>query len=180
MSFDPRDPELFLPCLALLGAGVALAYGLIRARNWRDEFGLVDAAILLLSLATGTAAAVPLVNAVQQRASSAVLMTDLSILRTQINLYKAQHNGSVPLLYHGTFPQLTQATNLDGVPGTGGAKFPYGPYLREGIPPNALTGVATVTAVDEFPPKAATGVGGWAYHQESGRIAPDVEGYLDR
>jgi len=180
MNFDPRDPELLTPSLALLGAVVALVYCVVRARNWRDEFGLIDAAILFLAISTGTAAAMPMINVVQGRANSAVLASDLCVLRTQIALYRAQHNGSAPLLYRGTFPQLTQPTNLAGLPGTGGSQFPYGPYLRQGIPANSFTGVATVTAVAEFPPKAPTGVGGWAYHQETGRIAPDLEGYLDR
>lgn len=180
MIFDLRDPQVTTPALALLTAGVALVYGLLRFRNRREEFGLVDLGILLMAVATGAAAAVPLVNAAQARASAAALLRDLYIVRTQIELYKAEHSGRMPLLYKGGFPQLSQATDPIGVPGTPGTRFPYGPYLREGMPPNPFTGQSVVTAVEEFPAKTPTGAGGWVYHQETGRIAADLEGFLDR
>lgn len=180
MLFDPRDPQLAIPGLALVAAGGALLYCLARFRRQREQFGLVDAGILLMAMATGAAAAVPLVNATQERANAAALLRDLHILRTQIAIYTAEHDGRAPLLYKGDFPQLTHATNAIGVPGTPGTRFPYGPYLREGIPPNPFTGQSVVTAVPEFPAKTPTDAGGWVYHQETGRIAPDQEGYLDR
>jgi hypothetical protein len=180
MDLNLRDPDLLMPGIALVAAVAALVYCLIRARSWRDEFGLVDAAILLLAIATGTAAGVPLVNIFQNQANGAALTSDLQALRTQIALYQAQHNGNPPLLFKGGFPQLTMPTNLAGEPGNGGAEYPYGPYLPQGVPANPFTGVATVTAVQEFPPRAPTGSGGWVFHQESGRIAPDLAGYLNR
>jgi hypothetical protein len=180
MLYDPCDPQLAIPSIALVAAGVALLYSLVRFRRHRDEFGLVDAGILFIAMATGAAAAVPLVNVTQERANAVAMLGDLHILRTQIGRYTAEHDGHTPLLYKGDLPQLTHATNAAGVPGTPGTLFPYGPYLREGIPPNPFTGQSVVTAVPEFPAKASTGAGGWVYHQESGRIAPDQEGYLDR
>lgn len=180
MSLDLQNPDLLVPCVALVATIVALGYCAVRARNWREDFGLIDAALLFLVIATGTAAVVPFINGAQSRASGAALMSELHVLRTQIALYQAEHNGSSPLLFKGTFPQLTQPTNAAGIPGSEGGQFPLGPYLRYGIPPNPMTGVATVTAVGQFPPKAPTGNGGWIYHQETGRIAPDVEGYVGR
>jgi general secretion pathway protein G len=180
MEVDFRDPNLLMPGIALVAAVAALVYCLIRARSWRDEFGLVDAALLLLAIATGAAAAVPLINIFQNQANRAAVASNLQTLRTQIALYQAQHNGNLPLLFKGTFPQLTMPTNQAGEPGNGGAAYPYGPYLPQGIPPNPFTGVATVTPVKEFPPPAPTGNGGWVFHQESGRIAPDLAGYLNR
>lgn len=180
MSLDFGDPDLRIASIALVAAVGALIYCIVRARNWRDEFGLIDAAILFLAMATGTAAAMPLINVAQKQARQTALMSDLHTLRTQIALYQAQHNGNVPLLYEGSFPQLIQPTNSAGVPGTRGTAFPYGPYLSQGIPANSFTGTTTVAPVKEFPPKAPTGAGGWVYHQDTGRIAPDLEGYLDR
>jgi len=180
MILDLSDPQLTTPALALLAAGVALLYSLLRFRSRREEFGLVDFGILLMAVFTVAATVVPLVSAAQDRANAAALLRDLHIVRTQIELYKAEHNGRVPLLYKGGFPQLSQATDGIGVPGTPGTRFPYGPYLREGIPPNPFTGQSVVTAVQEFPATAPTGAGGWVYHQETGRIAPDVEGFLER
>jgi hypothetical protein len=180
MSFDFREPEQLLPCVALVAAVLSLGYCAVRARNWREDFGLVDAAILFLAMATGTAAAVPFINGAQRQASATAMMGELHILRTQIALYQAEHGGNAPLLFQGGFPQLTQPTNAAGVPGSGGSNFPLGPYFPSGIPANPMTGVATVTAVAEFPPKAPTGARGWVYHQATGRIAPDVDGYVGR
>ncbi len=180
MDLNLRDPSLLMPGIALVAAVAALVYCLIRTRNWHDEFGVVDAAILLLAIATGAAAGVPLVNIFQSQANGAALVSDLQTMRTQIALYQAQHNGNLPLLFKGGFPQLTMPTNQAGEPGNGGAEYPLGPYLPHGVPENPFTGVAAVTAVQEFPPKTPTGTGGWVYHQETGRIAPDLPGYLNR
>jgi general secretion pathway protein G len=180
MMPDLRDPQVTTAAMAVLAAGVALVYGLVRFNRRREEFGVIDVGIVVMALLCGAAAAVPLVHAAQDRASGSVLLRDLHIVRTQIEMYKAQHNGRVPLLYKGAFPQLTQATDAIGVPGTPGTRFPYGPYLRDGIPPNPFTGQSIVTAVDVFPPPAPTRGRGWIYHQPSGRIAADQEGYLNR
>lgn len=180
MLFDYRDPQLMMPAMALVAAGVALVYALVRFLRQREKFGLVDAGILMMAMTTTAAAAIPLVNGIEERGNIAVLLRDLHIFRTQIELYKVEHNGRPPLLYKGTFPQLTQATDGNGVPGTPGTRFPYGPYLRLGVPPNPFSGESVVTGVEEFPPKTPTGAGGWVYDQKTGRIAPDWEGFLDK
>jgi hypothetical protein len=82
------------------------------------------------------------------------------------------------LLFKGEMPQLTHHTNAEGVPGPAGSQFPYGPYLPEGIPANPFTGSSKVNSTEVFPPSAATGRGGWLYHQETGRITADVEEHL--
>lgn len=163
----------------LLAVGV-LGFFISRARYWRQHFTLFDGLMIVIAMAIGTAAGIPLVEGATQRASAAAMLENLHVLRSQIELYRAEHGGDPPLLYQGTFPQLTQATNAKGVPGLPGKKYPYGPYLPNGIPRNPIKGSSIVTSVEEVPPPAATGNGGWFYQQRSGRIGADAAAYLDR
>jgi general secretion pathway protein G len=167
-----------LPASILLGAVVAVAYLLGSARHRGLQLTMLDVLVVVAIMAVSTALAMPLLNAAQAGASSTALQQNLRTLRSQIELYKIEHGGNAPLLYEGTFPQLTNTTNAAGVPGPPGEEYHLGPYLPGGVPANPYTGVCTVTPTDTFPPTAATGVGGWLYHQETGRIAPDLEEHL--
>ena len=71
-------------------------------------------------------------------------------------------------------------TNAQGRPGVPGSKYPFGPYLHNGVPVNPITGRSIVTATDTFPPTAQSGNGGWLYHESTGQIAPDLAQFLDR
>ena len=166
---------LQLPASIILGAVAAAAYLMSYVRHRQLQFTLLDVLVLIAIMAIGTAVAMPLLDAASDQAKSSALLQNLQTLRGQIDLYKMEHGGNPPLLYKGTFPQLTHATNVEGVPGPPGKKHPYGPYLPRGVPPNPHTGISMVTPTDTFPPAAHSGVGGWLYHQETGRIAPDLD-----
>ena len=163
-----------LPASIILGAVAAAAYlmGYVRHRGF--QFTLLDALVVMAIMAIGTAVAMPLLNAANDRASSSALQQNLQTFRAQIELYKMEHEGKAPLLYKGTLPQLTHATNAKGIPGPPGEDYPCGPYFPAGIPANPYTGVSIVTPTETFPPTGPTGVGGWLYHQETGQIAPDL------
>ena len=149
-----------------------------RIRNGKAELTAMNAVILAIIVAILGATAVPLVEKSSQQAKSTTLLQNLRTLRSQIELYKLEHNGRVPLLYEGTFPQLIRSTNVKGVPGPPGGKYPFGPYLSSGVPVNPMTGRSIITPADAFPPDEASGNGGWLYHQQTGRIAADVPQYL--
>jgi len=167
-----------LPASIILGAIAASAYLVSHARHRGLDFTLFDLLVVAAIMAIGTAVAMPLVNGAQEQASSAALLQNLRTLRGQIERYKVEHAGEAPLLYKGSFPQLTHATNARGVPGPHGKDYPYGPYLPAGVPVNPYTGVSVVTPSETFPPATSSGVGGWLYHQETGRIAPDLDEHL--
>jgi len=162
-----------LPAAALLGAIAAGGYILAHARHRQLHFTLLDAMIVVAIMAIVTAIAMPLVTAAGEQAKDSALLQNLHTLRAQIELYKLEHGGEVPLLYEGTFPQLTEATNAAGAPGPPGRNYPYGPYLRS-IPANPYTGVSVVTPAETFPPTVPTKVGGWLYHQPTGQITADL------
>jgi general secretion pathway protein G len=170
--------SLQIPAVAAVTCFGALIYIVIRARQGRAEFTLIDAAIAAIVVAILAGAAIPLFEAVSGGAQTTVLATNLRTLRSQIALYKAEHGGVPPVLYEGGLPQLIQPTNADGVPGPRGKKYPYGPYLAAGMPLNPVTGRSVVTPTPDYPPARASGNGGWLYHQASGQISPDLEEFL--
>ena len=163
-----------------LAALAVLGHMIHRFRSGGAEFSIFDAVIVTLAVTILGASAIPLVETTSQQAKNSSLLQGLHTLRSQIELYKLEHGGKPPLLYEGSFPQLIRATDAAGTPGVSGKKFPHGPYLRRGVPMNPITGRSVVTATDIFPPTEPSGNGGWFYHQETGRIAPDLKGYLDR
>lgn len=151
-----------------------------RTRQRNAKLTVVDVAIFLVVAAVVGAVAVPVIEKATERAQQNTLLANLRILREQIELYKLQHVGAPPVLHEGTFPQLIRATDPMGRLGSPGKKYPLGPYLRSGVPVNPVTGRSIVTPTDTFPPEAASGNGGWLYHQRTGAIAIDLEEYLDR
>ena len=88
-------------------------------------------------------------------------------LRSQIELYKSQHDGEVPT---ATLQELTSRTQADGTLDTSG---PYGPYLRA-IPDNPFNGKNTVKTITA-PATASdtTGNDGWLYDPTTGDIYID-------
>ena len=142
-----------------------------RNNSGKAQLTLVNAVILAVVIAIGGGVGVPLIEKSSARARRTAMLQSLHMLRTQIELYKAQHNGNPPVLFRNTFPQLVRATNAAGIPGHPGDDYPHGPYLRTGIPVNPITNRSMVTLTEDFPPTEASGNGGWIYHQQSGRIA---------
>ncbi len=168
-----------LSAMAIVGAVAALGFFLSMARYRRSGFTVVDAAIVILVMAIATATAISVTEAISERTTHAALVENLRRLRAGIEQYRIEHGGKVPVWYEGDLPQLTAPTNRWGVPGPRGRDFPYGPYFRGTLPPNPFTGSVHVEPTDEFPPASASGHGGWLYHEPSGQLAPDLEGYLD-
>ena len=163
-----------LPTALVLGVIAALAYLILCPGRRRGGFSVLDACVIVAVMALVPAASMTFLDAADNAAKSTVLKENLRVLRAQIALYKLQHEGKVPLLYEGTLPQLTKATNADGVPGPRGKDFPYGPYLPAGIPVNPEVGLRLVEATDTYPPTSAGKGCGWLYHQETGQIAPNL------
>lgn len=168
LSFGKHD----LPTAALIGVLAGLAYLISYARHRQGSFTAIDACIVAAIMAIVTALAAPLVDSASENAKKTSLRQNLHTLRNQIERYKIEHRGQVPLLFKGGFPQLIGATNVEGIPGPPGKDFPFGPYLPEGVPLNPLTGRNTVCLAETLPLSATT-VAGWIYDQATGRISAD-------
>ncbi len=152
--------ELYLPAAAVLAAVVVLGYMISRFRRGRAEMTLIDALILAAVVAVLGGVGLPLIESVRLRTQTTTLLQNLQTLRSQIQLYTMEHGGQPPLLFEGALPQLNRATNRRGELGYSSEEYPFGPYLRAGVPVNSITGRSIVTLTDKFPPQEPTGNGG--------------------
>jgi type II secretory pathway pseudopilin PulG len=167
-----------IPIATGLAALAAIAFIIARARQREREFSLLDSLLLVILMSITTAGGIALVEAASEGAKGVTLREELRVFRTQIEAYRVQHGGAVPVLFKGTFPQLTEATDAQGIPGPSDARHRYGPYFRAGIPANPITGRNVVTPTETLPPKSQSGAGGWLYHQKTGSITADLNEYL--
>lgn len=162
-----------------IGALATGAYILVCFRHRQGGFTFLDATLVITIWASAAALSYPWIANLSQQTKASALQQTLHTLRTQIQRYRIDHGGKVPLLFEGRLPQLTTSTNAQGEPGPPGRDYPYGPYLPGGIPPNPCTGVNIVTPTPTNPPTTASGVGGWLYHEPTGHIWPDLPEYFD-
>ncbi len=136
-------------------------------------FTLIEVLIVVVILAILAVAVVPQFTDSSDDAKESTALMNLHTLRSQIQLYRVQHNGLTP---SATLQELTIQTDASGNPGT-----EFGPYLQF-IPENPFTGSNTVRETTENPPTAASGAAdaGWLYHKASGNIWLDDTRYLNR
>jgi hypothetical protein len=107
------------------------------------------------------------VNSVEAKLQS--VRSTLYTLRSQLVLYRLQHNDDFPTLAQvaNGFQQLTARTNGKGEVIAAGQSFglaAYGPYLQV-APANAVTGHTKVAAAGK-----ATADAGWTYDPATGMI----------
>ena len=154
-------------------------------------FTLIELLVVVVILAIVAAIVIPQFSNASQSARSSMLLDDLRILRTQIQVFKAQHLDVAPG-YPGLDPtatpteadfvtHMTQASTAGGdtaAPGTDG--YLFGPYMRE-IPENPINGRTTVQVVadGEAFPAAADDSHGYVYQPESCTLKADSTGADD-
>jgi general secretion pathway protein G len=139
----------------------------------RGAFTLIEVLIVVVIMAILAATIIPQFTDSTKDAKASTVQFNLHTLRSQIQLYRTQHNGTAPA---ATLAELMASTNASGATGTGAA-YPYGPYLRE-VPVNAFTNSKTITTTTEDPlTTAPAGTGGWIYNPTTGGIWIDHATY---
>ena len=99
--------------------------------------------------------------------------------RAQIQRYRIDHNGDYPTIDASKgLGQLTGATNSEGIVGTPGKDFPYGPYVMGELPKNSFSGSNTVTAGDGTA-QADDTTAGWQYNVVTGEVWPNNSEYFE-
>lgn len=148
----------------------------------RSGFTLVEILIVVVIMGILAATIIPQFSASTKDASANTAIFNLQTLRSQLELYKANHNGLLP----AALSDLAFRSNAAGTTTTdfADANYPFGPYLMA-IPMNTLNntnGVAT-TANNTFTvtdTAANTATRGWLYNTTSGRIFMNSTGYLNQ
>ena len=152
----------------------------------RRAFTLIEVLIVVVILGIVASVIIPQFSATPYAAKESALRADLVQLRSQIQLYRFQHDGVFP---NGTadnvVKQLTWASTLDGnTAAAGTAGYPYGPYLIGQLPTNPFNGgngvlvkssAISSTDVDPTAMQGSVKVG-WIYSSYTGQVIANSTG----
>jgi prepilin-type N-terminal cleavage/methylation domain-containing protein len=140
-------------------------------KNGRNRLGfsLLEIVIVVAIMAVLAAIAIPRMGRGSRGAGDSALGANLAVLRSSVDLYAAEHQGTYPAV--ATFSaQLTQYSDAQGATAaTKDATHIYGPYVRTipSLPVGAKKGSTGVAAAD------ADGVG-WIYTAATGTISANA------
>jgi general secretion pathway protein G len=127
----------------------------MKTNRTRSGFTLVEILIVVIILGILAAIVIPQFTNASTDARKSSMLSQLQTLRSQIQLFKLQHNDILPdLAGAGQWAQLTSKTNLTGAVDTTAAGL-FGPYL-ESDPKNPLNTNSLVSG-------AAGPTVGWVY-----------------
>jgi general secretion pathway protein G len=152
----------------------------------KKGFTLVEILIVVIILGILAAIVIPQFTEASQEARISNLMTNLQTARSQLLLYKTQHQEKYPGKAGGetvadgstsTFgTQMCQYSDNTGATSTKpDAAHTFGPYLQS-VPTNPISGLNSITVVDDpatsFSAPAADG--GWWLNRATGEFHADL------
>ena len=137
----------------------------MKAKN--SGFTLVEILIVVVILGILAAIVIPQFTEASTEAKTSSLCTDLQTIRSQIELYKIQHNDVKPnMAVTDGDNALTVCTLITGAVVASGTPNSYGPYIQK-IPTNQFTDsdAIVVGVADEVP---VTATGAWYFNSNTG------------
>ncbi len=139
----------------------------------KAAFTLIEVLIVVVILAVLAATVIPQFTDSTTDAKRSSVLFNLHTLRSQIQLYRAHHEGKVPSADLG---ELLIATNAEG---SASGDTPFGPYLSK-IPVNNFTNSDTIKTVTAKPQASdVSDSDGWLYNTTTGEIWANHEDLLD-
>ncbi|MCA9275280.1 MAG: prepilin-type N-terminal cleavage/methylation domain-containing protein [Phycisphaerales bacterium] len=142
----------------------------INNRNTRSAFSLIELVIVVVIIGIIGAIAIPRMSRGAAGAADSGLVADLAVMRSAIDLYKAEHGGTLPTLAD-IEEQLTTYTNDAGTANaTKSTTYYLGPYLRE-IP---KLKVGTNKGLAGFVATQGGTTEGWVYNATTGAVSANL------
>ena len=112
----------------------------MRTKRANRGFTLVEILIVVVILGILAAIVIPQFTQASSDAKESSLQSNLQSIRSQIELYKIQHNDFPPLNDTTFVDQMTLMTDVAGTTGTD-VTFTFGPYLTK-MPINPFSGIS--------------------------------------
>lgn len=128
----------------------------------RGGFTLVEVLIVVVILGILAATVLPQFTSSTEEANQAALDRNLQTIRSQIQMFRFQHNGILPGNGGNDFvEQMTKRTNIDGnVDETNGQ---FGPYILGEFPANPFDKKRDIAATRNY-------TGGWFFDRTTGEF----------
>ena len=140
----------------------------------KSGFTLVEILIVVVILGILAAIVIPQFTGASTEAKVSSVVSDLQSMRSQIELYKLQHNDQLPGAGGATFEQaMTGETEVDGDVWVAGTA--YGPYMKK-LPTNPFVDSSVVNENGTIGDGDTAGTG-WEFNTANGDFYPD---YIDR
>lgn len=137
----------------------------------RNGFTLVEILIVVVILGILAAIVIPQFSDASTEAKNSSLSSNLQTVRSQIELYKIQHNGNLPGAGTATLTEaLTKYTTVAGALAAvqAPATNVYGPYLQA-VPKNPFNDLNVITSGATNPTTAST-TAGWFFNTSTGQF----------
>jgi general secretion pathway protein G len=139
--------------------------------NAKRGFTLVEILIVVVILGILAAIVIPQFTEASTEAKLSSLCSDLQTVRSQIELYKVQHNDELPGAGTATFTEaMIGYTDIDGVVWVDGTSTgtKYGVYLQQ-IPTNPFNQLATINENGTIGDDGS----GWEFNTTTGDFRAD-------
>jgi prepilin-type N-terminal cleavage/methylation domain-containing protein len=158
-----------------------------RFKAARGAFTLVEILIVVIMIGILATVVIPQLSSATKQTRENALKDELRYLRTQITVYKAQHQDIAPgyppgqpnalPTAQGFSDQLTQNSDMLGdVQTTPSPYFSFGPYLSQ-VPSNPISGLSTIMMIPNNQPLPPTdGTTGWIYKAQTQEIIANLKG----
>ncbi len=138
----------------------------------RRAFSLIELVIVVVIIGIIGAIAIPRMSRGAAGAADSSLVADLAVLRSAIDLYKAEHGGTLPAFATFEAQMTTYTSDAGAANATKSSTYYLGPYLRElpTLKVGSNKGQSALVAT-----QGGT-TAGWVYDETTGAISANLPG----